>query len=129
MRNRLWSIALLTIDRRGLYFKRHSPVSFGASEVEKIPKFLTHVTDALVETVIPAFSGYCDVSELARAAPLPEQESWLLISPRNVAAILVAAGKRQEFEAWKRAYRKGAFGKPTPIDDHYMTALQTQLPQ
>lgn len=131
-RNRLHPIAQLRIGEDKSYFSRPSPVELGASESRLIAQALAEVVDASIETVIPEYSRYCDPDELSRAAPKPERISRLLTHPMTVATILVAAGKRQEFERWRSAYRSGFMGKPRKPrvqerDEQYMAALEGRL--
>jgi hypothetical protein len=132
-RNRLHPIAHLRFYQDKSYFSRPSPVELEASESNLIGQVLAEVVDTSIGRVIPEYSQYCDPNELARAALEPEPMSRLMMSPMTVATILVAAGKRQEFERWRSAYRSGFMGKPTrkpkvqQRDEQYMAALEGQL--
>lgn len=132
-RNRLHPIAHLRLYEDKSYFRRPSPVKLEASELKLIPQVLAEVVDTSVGRVISEYSKYCDPDELARAALEPERKSRLLMHPMIVATILIAAGKRQEFERWRAAYRSGFIGKPTrkpkvqERGEQYMAALEGQL--
>jgi hypothetical protein len=132
-RNRLHPIAQLRISEDKSYFSRPSPIELEASEPKLIAQVLAELVDASIERVIPEYSRYCDPNELVRAALEPEPISRLLTPPMSIATILVAAGKRQEFERWRSAYRSGFMGKPTrkprvqERDEQYMAALEGQL--
>jgi hypothetical protein len=129
-RNALYPIALLRIDGDSEYFDRPNPARFASSEFEMIPALLAEIVDVLVEKVIPEFSCYCDVDQLARAAPEPLAKSRLEMPPMTVPTILAAAGKMQEFRTWREAYRKGlveyTIRKPEARQraEHYMSALE-----
>jgi hypothetical protein len=133
-RNMLYPIAQLRVCEDPTYFARPSPVGFLPSEVSVIPDFVANAVDILVEKVSREFCYYCDIDELSRAAMEPEMKSRLLMAPMNVAAILVAAGKRREFEAWRDSYRNGLLGAPTwrsevrELHEQYMSALESRLP-
>ena len=133
-RNMLYPIAQLLVCDDTAYFTRASPVRFRPSEFNTIPDLIANVVENLVEKVAPNFSSYCEIEELCRVVVEPEAKSRLLMPPMNVAAILVAAGKRHEFEAWREAHRKGFAGAPVwrlkvkERDEQYMSSLQGRLP-
>jgi hypothetical protein len=131
-RNRLHPIAHLRLYEDKSYFSRPSPVELEASESKLMGQVLAEVVDTLIGRVIPEYSQYCDPNELARAALEPERIWRLMMHPMIVATILVAAGKRQEFERWRSAYRSGFMSKPTRKQfqerfEQYMATLEGQL--
>jgi hypothetical protein len=101
-----------------------------------MPTLLSEVVNALVERVAPEFCRYTQIDNLACAALEPEAKSRLLMNHINVATVLALAGKRQQFWAWREAYRNGFVGNPAKpfwrpearqFAEHYMSALEQRL--
>lgn len=132
-RKQLYPIAQLRICEDAAYFEHPSPVRFELSNLEMARLALSEVVDALFSKIVPEFSRYCDPNELGRAAMIHEPKSHLLLLPINVAVILAAAGKWDEFCAWRQAYRNGFLGKPTRNpevarrDEEFMEAIARHM--
>jgi hypothetical protein len=126
----LYPIAQLRIDEDPAYFARPSPVKLAPTELETISALVGDVVEILVKRVAPEFCSYCDIDELSRMAVEPEAKSRLLMAPMDIPTILAAAGKRQEFEAWREAYRKKFIVRDDVKERHekYMSALKSRLP-
>jgi len=133
-RSTLYPIAQLRVCEDPAYFARPSPARFAPSEFSTMPDLVANVLDILVGRVASEFCSYCDIDELGQVAVEPEAKSRLLMAPMNVAAILVAARKRHEFEAWREAYRNGFVGprfrgrEVNEWHEQYMSSLEGRLP-
>ncbi|XUM21196.1 hypothetical protein ACRAVF_28115 [Bradyrhizobium oligotrophicum S58] len=133
-RTQLYPIALL----RPVNDHKSNHVYFYPPEADAIRCHLVDVVDTLLQKVLPDFQPYCDVDIFSRAAMEPMAKSRLELMEINVAAILAAAGKRREFEAWRKACRNGFVGpgrrnatgtqaSAVAYQEKYMLALQSRL--
>jgi len=96
-------------------------------EAMRSPK-LDQAVNELREEIVPRFSAYCDLENLARMVIVPAKESYLHIHPMNVATTLAAAGRRRDFEAWREAYRLSRKDKQfTQSEELYLEALMRRV--
>ncbi|WP_316178808.1 hypothetical protein [Bradyrhizobium sp. SZCCHNRI1009] len=133
-RTQLYAIAGL----RPVNDHKSNHVYFFPPEADAVRCHLVDVVDTLLQKVLPDFQPYCDVDIFSRAAMEPMAKSRLEMMQINVAAILAAAGKRREFEAWREACRNGFVGpgrrnatgtqaSAVAYQEKYMLALESRL--
>ncbi|MGJ4928553.1 hypothetical protein ACQR1I_14490 [Bradyrhizobium sp. HKCCYLS2038] len=106
-------------------------VGFDPPQADAIRCHLVDVVNTLLQKVVPDFHPYCDVEVFSRAAMEPMAKSRLEMGETAVAASLVAAGKRREFESWREACRNGFVGRgrlAVNYREQYMQALESRLP-
>jgi hypothetical protein len=98
---------------------------------------LAQAVNAVVTEVIPKYSTYCDIERLVSAVLEPPNLREFYANPVDAATILVAAGKRREFFAWRDDFihlRKNWKPPPPEMETHlreeqeYITALSKRLP-
>jgi hypothetical protein len=99
-RRELYPIATFVLRQADSFFPGVAPAAF-----ELIPTFLAHAADVFRSRFIPEFWRYCDPDNLAQAATSSTNESHLSFPRLDAGIVLFAAGKEQEFAAWRKAYR------------------------
>jgi hypothetical protein len=115
-------------------------VYFYPPEADALRCHLVDVVDTLLRNVVLDFRSYCDIDIFSRVATEPMAKSRLELGEIvvKVAAILAAAGKRREFEAWREACRNGFVGpgwrnatgtqaSAVAYQEKYMLALESRL--
>ncbi|MGJ4996363.1 hypothetical protein ACQR0Z_18200 [Bradyrhizobium sp. HKCCYLS3077] len=108
-------------------------VRFYPPEPDAVRRHVASVVNTLLQKVVPDFHPYCDVDVFSKAAMKPMAESRLEMAETAVAASLVAAGKRREFESWREACRNGFVGGgrlrlAVDYRERYMLAVESRLP-
>ena len=102
------------------------PLRFESPETALNSPLLSQAADNIREEVIPKFSSYCDIDRLASAVLAPTGETHLQMLPVSIAAVLVAAGRQQEFLDWREASRNlKRSQKINSFEDEYFMSLVT----
>jgi hypothetical protein len=127
-RNTLYPIAQLRLEHGG-YFSSPNRERFEFTELNRIQPLLEEMLCVTMRAVDQQFHAYCDPDRLALLALEPDSETLLLTTPMAVGAMLVAAGKRKEFTAWKEAYTSGDLRghRHPPVMAHYIAGFEQRL--
>jgi hypothetical protein len=99
-RRELYPVATFVFRQADSFFPGVAPDAF-----ELVPTFLAHAADVFRSRFVPEFWRFCDPDNLAQAATSSTNESHLSFPHLNAGIVLVAAGREQEFAAWRKAYR------------------------